>query len=113
MTSAMSGSCGRARHPRRAGRLPLLVLLAFVVLSVNRSVKAENQPDPPGDAYETPDISLVISSCDDLPDERTDVYGLVMVMGDIVCPENRVRNTSYLRCFLGFISVVVKYCPHC
>ena len=113
MTSAMTGSRGRARHPRRAGRLPPLVLLAFVVLSMmNRPVKVDNEPDPPGDADEASEIQLTISSFDDLPDERADVCGAVMVMGDVVCSKNRVRNTRYLRRFLGFISVVVKYCPH-
>ena len=78
-------------------RLPLLVLLA-VLLGISHSiaVKAENEPGPPGDADEEAGELLTISSCDDLPDELTEVYGVVAVMGDIVCPENRVRNTSYL-----------------
>lgn len=101
MASAMSGSRGRAsKHPRRASlvlaRLPLLVLLAFVLANMNHPVKAENETDPPGEAEEEEElkVSLIIESCDDLPDERTEVFGVVAVMGDILCKENRVSNTS-------------------
>lgn len=75
-------------------RLPLLVLLAFVLANMNHSVKAENETDPPGEAEEEElKVSLVLNSCDDIPDERTEVFGVVAVMGDILCKENRVSNT--------------------
>ena len=95
MANAMSGSRGRTRRVGLvlARRLPLGALLALFVFTMNPSVKAENAPNPPDDADEDVDISLVISSCDDLPHERMEVSGVVAVMGDIVCPENRVSNT--------------------
>lgn len=107
MHSAMSESRGRAlKHPRRArlflARLPFLVLLVCVVIVMKHPVKAENEPEPPDDADEEAEVSLVISSCDDLPDERTEVFGIVRVVGDIICSENRVSNTSNSRYFLSW-----------
>lgn len=101
MASAMSGSRWRAfEHPRPTSlivaRLPQLVLLAFVLVNLNQPVEAENKPGPHGDAGEYAWISMIIASCDDLPDKRTEVYGVVKVLGDIVCPENRVRNTIHI-----------------
>ena len=93
-------------------RLPFLVLLVCVVIIMKHPVRAENVPEPPDDADEEADVSLVISSCDDLPDERTEVFGIVRVVGDIICSENRVSNTSNSRCFLlwyvGLFSVTVN-----
>ena len=101
----MSGSQGRAgKHHQRAGlvlaRLPLLMLLLAVLVGfMHHPVKAENEPGPLGDAEEE-ELAFVLSSCDDLPDERTEVFGVVIVMGDITCTENRVSNISNVRCFL-------------
>ena len=79
----------------------LLVLLIAFVISTNHSVEAEMQPGASGDADDVEvDVSLILSSCDDLPDKRTEVYGLVAVQGEIICPENRVRNMSSLRCIV-------------
>lgn len=101
MASAMSGSRRRAfEHPRPpsliVARMPQLALLAFVLVNLNQPVKAENKPGPHGDAGEYAWVSMFIASCDDLPDQRTEVHGIVKVLGDIICPENRVRNTIHV-----------------
>ena len=80
----------------------LLALLIAFVISTNHSAQAEKERGASGDADHDVevDVSLILSSCDDLPDKRTEVSGLVAVQGEIICPENRVRNMSSLRCIV-------------
>ena len=80
----------------------LLALLIAFVISTNHSAQAEKERGASGDADHDVEVavSLILSSCDDLPDKRTEVSGLVAVQGEIICPENRVRNMSSLRCIV-------------
>lgn len=100
MTSAMSGSRGRdSRRPRRVtlflARLPLLMFSCLLLAHTSSSYTARAQETgqhPPHE--EKVEVSMTLSSCADLPNKRTEVYGVVAVEGDIVCREKRVRITT-------------------
>lgn len=76
---------------------PSLLVLAFNRLATNddsHSAGAGTAQGPPEDDEVV--LLLAMSSCADLAEERIEVYGIVAVLEDIVCPENRVRNTIHI-----------------
>lgn len=103
MAKASKGEGCVIRRPRGTGLLGLLgrmlTMCAALWHGTNSSASSiESQPQ------NNDDITMVLSSCDDLRDERTIVHGIVALEGDIICQEKRVRITCVFGCGL--------YVPH-